>query len=232
MLQADRYKLHFGPYRTPSFKYGQKVQCALRGELTIVRVSAGRIPWPIGKGGRLGQRSLVLYRGLARAVQKESLLAVCHWWGAGTSAVWRWRKVLGVPQSNPGTHRLYAANALSPLGDRARAAGAKAWGPKRRQRISAALRGRKRPAASVAKMRATLTGRKLSAKHRRHLSESIRRRKIIPPAAGVPWSAKEEALLRRLPAREVAERTGRTLPAVYSRRAKLGLNQGRTERFR
>jgi len=29
-------KLHFGPYRTPRFRYAAKVLCAARGEVQIV----------------------------------------------------------------------------------------------------------------------------------------------------------------------------------------------------
>ncbi len=48
MKAATRVKLHFGPYRTQRFKYGGIVQGAARGEVKIVGLTAGRIPWPIG----------------------------------------------------------------------------------------------------------------------------------------------------------------------------------------
>ena len=60
MRAATRYRLHFGPYRTPRFKLGQKVVCEARGEVTIVGISDGRIPWPIGQTKRA--KSLVLFR--------------------------------------------------------------------------------------------------------------------------------------------------------------------------
>lgn len=44
MLRAQR--LQFGPYETPQFEIGQKVQCAIRGTVTIAGISKGRIPWP------------------------------------------------------------------------------------------------------------------------------------------------------------------------------------------
>jgi hypothetical protein len=43
----------------------------------------------------------------------------------------------------------------------------------------------------------------------------------------VAWTAAEDDLVRTLPPREVAERTGRTLRAVYHRRPLLGLSGGR-----
>ena len=47
MASVDRHKLHFGPYRTPRFRYGQRVECAVRGELTIKALSTAPIPWPL-----------------------------------------------------------------------------------------------------------------------------------------------------------------------------------------
>ena len=39
----------------------------------------------------------------------------------------------------------------------------------------------------------------------------------------VPWTPAEDELVRTLPPAEAAERTGRTLPAVYQRRHHLGV---------
>jgi hypothetical protein len=41
----------------------------------------------------------------------------------------------------------------------------------------------------------------------------------------VTWTAKEDELVRTLPVREAAERTGRTLRAVYKRRSQLGVRR-------
>ena len=48
MPDADRHRLLFGPYRTPVFKYGDVVICESRGQVEIVGLSGGRIPWPVG----------------------------------------------------------------------------------------------------------------------------------------------------------------------------------------
>jgi hypothetical protein len=40
----ERFNLRYGPYETPRFKYGKKVQDECRGEVTIVGLSFGRIP--------------------------------------------------------------------------------------------------------------------------------------------------------------------------------------------
>ena len=97
MLPQDRFKLHFGPYRTPRFRYGSVVMDEARGEVVIVGVTAGKIPWPIGKRGRA--KSPVLYSDLAKAVQREANVAVCHWWGITGQTVTKWRKALGVERT-------------------------------------------------------------------------------------------------------------------------------------
>ncbi len=71
---AIRYKRHFGPYRTPRFKVGSVVQDEIRGRVKIIGVSDGRIPWPLAMNWT--HRSLVVYRGLARALRLETLQAV------------------------------------------------------------------------------------------------------------------------------------------------------------
>jgi hypothetical protein len=56
------------------------------------------------------------------------------------------------------------------------------------------------------------------------------RRGTRAPLAGIPWTKEEDELARTLKAKEVVERTGRTLSAVYSRRRILGLADGRAGR--
>jgi hypothetical protein len=71
MDDADRRK-PLGKYTTPRFRHGQIVTCEVRGEVRIVGLTDARIPWPIGQtiGGRA--RGLIIFKGLARAVCKES----------------------------------------------------------------------------------------------------------------------------------------------------------------
>jgi hypothetical protein len=40
---VDRFKLLFGPYRTPRFRYGDVVFCEMRGEVKIVGLTNGPI---------------------------------------------------------------------------------------------------------------------------------------------------------------------------------------------
>jgi hypothetical protein len=221
-LMRRAQRLQFGPYKQPRYRRGQKLDCERRGELTVVGTSAGRIPWPIG--GKLGGRSLVLFKDLARAVKQESPTAVCYWWGVTWITVWKWRKVLKVPISNPGTHRLRSDHAKGKQGQMTRAAAAlTVRDPARREKIRAKAIGRKHTAKMKAMLRRAKLGVKLSAAHRRKISEAARRLGTWPPNAGPPWSAEEDGLLRRLPPAEVAKRTGRTPGAVYARRRVLGL---------
>src|SRR5262249_52396269 len=76
--------------------------------------------------------------------------------------------------------------------------------------------------SAVNAMRKRMTGIKLSAETRRKMSRAHRLRGTRPPKARRPWTAKEDALIRRLPAAEVVRRTGCTLTAVYTRPIVLG----------
>ena len=84
MEDADRFRL-LGTYRTPRFRIGQRVRCLVRGEVIITGMTDAPIPWPIG---RLRQgRALVVYKGLAKAVRRESNQAVIQWWGVDVLTV-------------------------------------------------------------------------------------------------------------------------------------------------
>ncbi|HWB10517.1 MAG TPA: hypothetical protein VG826_14910 [Pirellulales bacterium] len=104
MLDQQRLKLRFGPYRTPKFKYGARVMDEIRGEVEIVALHDGPIPWPVGKRGRV--RALILCGDLARAVRHEANIVVQHWWGVKHATVRKWRRALGVAPTNAGTSQL------------------------------------------------------------------------------------------------------------------------------
>jgi hypothetical protein len=216
-------------YRTPSFHYGQRVECLARGEVTIVGITAAPVPWPIGKTYRA--RSLVLYRDLARAVRQEANQDVARLFGVTGQTVTKWRKALGVPANNRGTLRRRVA--AGKRNDKAlRAMHAKARDPVRRAKIAAARRGKARPRKVIEALRRANLGRKLSAEQRAKISAAHKRRGTRPPKAGRSWKAGEDRLLAKLPPTDAARRTGRTLTAVYMRRAALGINNGRTTRHR
>jgi hypothetical protein len=210
-ITAAKLKLH-GRYRAPRFRVGAKVNCAVRGELRIVGVTDARIPWPMGVGPRGGPKSLVVFGDLVRAVQRESVYALCHWFGVNYQTVTKWRKALGVPECNEGTRRLWEANAAAGSFWRGvRAAKANSSDPFRRARHAAARRGKRHSAASIEKTRRGLLGRKHSAATRRKLVEAWKRRRLgqRKPAGG-HWKAWEDDLVRSAPIREVMRWTGRT----------------------
>lgn len=228
MTQRDRFKLLFGPYKTPRFRYGQRVFCELRGWVKIVGLTEARIPWPKCRAGKRA-RAIILYGALAVAVRRESAQAVGHWWGVGSDRVWQWRKVLEAKRVNEGTYRLLHDYALEPpLTAGRKKAWKKAADPERRRKIAAAKKGKPRPPSVIEAVRRANKGRALSKPHREKISAAHKRRGTRPPAAGRPWQKWEDKLLRTVPTREVVEKTGRTLTAVWSRRRELGLPDGRT----
>ena len=42
-------RLLFGPYGVPRFRYGRRVLCARAGLVELCGLSAGCIPWPLGR---------------------------------------------------------------------------------------------------------------------------------------------------------------------------------------
>jgi hypothetical protein len=113
MDDAKRFRLRFGRYRTPRFRYGAKVEDARRGRVRIVGISDAPIPWPIGAGKR-GAKSLVLFGALVRAVRRESNQAVARAWGVTGQTVTAWRRALGVGPTTAGTSKLRSAHFHEP----------------------------------------------------------------------------------------------------------------------
>jgi hypothetical protein len=228
---AERFRLRFGPYRTPLFRYGAVVKDLRFGRVKTAGISDARIPWPYRKKGM--PKTLILYGDLAKAVRRESNQAIAFWWGVTPQTVTVWRKALGVPPTTAGTSELRSAHFQEPWAQRAqKQAVAKAGDPERRAKIAAARRGKPRPAHVVEAMRNANLGRLHSTETRRKMSEAHKRRGTRPPAAGRTWTAEEDACVVNRPAREAAERTGRSVVAVRSRRRKLALPDGRMREAR
>lgn len=112
MRESTEIRLLHGPYQSPKVRRGQILRCRIRGDVPVVRFSDGRIPWPRGRitanGGR-GTPAYILCGDLERALQRESVIAVCYWWGVGTSTVCTWRRRLGVEEFNEGTLQLWSS---------------------------------------------------------------------------------------------------------------------------
>src|SRR4051812_22075299 len=75
MTIPTRFRLLFGPYHAPRFRYGRRVVCERAGLVELCGLSAGPIPWPLGKRPGSKARGLVLYADLVRAVRQESASA-------------------------------------------------------------------------------------------------------------------------------------------------------------
>jgi hypothetical protein len=110
MRNSERFRLRFGAYRTPRFRYGSTVTDEVRGDIVIVGITDGRIPWPVGKtlGGRA--RGPVVYRDLVKALARESGVAICHWWDVTGQTVSKCRRALGIGPHTAGSRALRAAH--------------------------------------------------------------------------------------------------------------------------
>jgi hypothetical protein len=228
MKDADRFRL-LSRYRTPCIRIGTVLSCESRDcDVIVVGYSDGRIPWPLGRRRGSGVRGLVVFGDLARAVRRESNQSVCHWWGVTEKVVTKWRKALGIGAMNEGTARLrteYAKEDWFVAGRRT--AIANAADPERRQKLSAAFRGKPRPPHVVQALRRASAGRKVSAETRAKLAAMTRKRAESFLPNGRVWTIKGDELLRTQPAPAAAKCTGRTLRSIYNRRARLNVPDGR-----
>jgi hypothetical protein len=203
VTDAGRFRLLFGPYRTPRFRYGKVVLCEVRGEVTICGLSDAPIPWPIGKRGRA--KSLVVYGDLVEAVRRESNLAVAHWWGISPQTVSLWRKALDVGPVTAGTARLLRDNLAETWqnGGREKAI-ARARDPDVRARMAETRKGKPPPRHVIEAAAVANRGRHPGRETRRKMSESQKWRWREGPLAARLWKAEEDELVKTLPPPEVA----------------------------
>jgi len=193
---------------------------------------------PIGRG----RPGLLVEEELARAIRCESSLAVQHWWGASPRVVWCWRQALGVPRHNEGSLRLCGMNGEAaaavlrgvPLPPEA---------VERRRRTTVEMNlaqylqpcpcpngSRPWPDDELALL-GTMTDHALSLQLSRSVNavRIMRERRGIAPhpdqprwrdalGAGSPWADEDDDLMLRLSPREAADRLGRSVQAVYTRR--------------
>lgn len=88
-------------YSSTDIELGVTLYCESRKrEVVVTGISKGAITHPTHKLG------LILCGDLAKAVKKESLSAICHWWGVKPTSVRTWRSALSVPRCTEGTRRL------------------------------------------------------------------------------------------------------------------------------
>ncbi len=219
MKDSDRFKLYFGPYATPRFRYGQRVWCHYRGWVKIVGSTDGKIQWPIGRPTRTkpGRDSMVIYHGLKRAIEKESNQGVAHWWGVNRATVRRWRRAMDVVRKTPGTVRTLDVTLKA---------------KSRRTKSANARRGKPRPKHVLRALRKANLGRKASEATRKKQSASHKKRRTRPPWLNDAWKPWEDNAARTLSINDAMEKTGRTRDAVLMRRRRLKLPDGRTKAAR
>jgi hypothetical protein len=115
MRDADRFRLHFGPYQAPALKRGDRATCLYKDrDVVVTGWIDARSSWPRCRPRDVPRShpSLLVTEELARAIRHESAAAIRHWWGVSVGVVWRWRKALGVGRTNnEGSARLIRAAA-------------------------------------------------------------------------------------------------------------------------
>lgn len=93
---AFSFKLLHGPYSRPPCRVGEKLHCKIRGRKVVIGgMTKTPIPWPYTLEPT-GRPSPILCGDLVRALRREAFAAIGHHWGASTSLVHRWRRLLGV----------------------------------------------------------------------------------------------------------------------------------------
>lgn len=130
-----------GPYRAPEVKVGQWIECERFGQRRVLGWSEGPIPWPLCR--RTGPMSLVLCGDLVRAVEGEAAIVVALAWGVSRQTVHIWRRLLGVVETNAGTHSRWQSNIAEVISPpQANRGLAKAHAPDARLRAEATKRER------------------------------------------------------------------------------------------
>ncbi len=224
MLDALSIAL-IGQYATPRYNYGDTVTDVIRGDVVIAKTTDAPIPWPMGKLRGSRKSGLVIFDGLLIALRTESASAICHHWSVTPQTVSKWRRLLGIESTTPGSTELRKQR-LEPRGDAMRAKIDRSSSA-RNAKIAAAKRGKLRPIHVRDALLKANVGRALSREHRRKIGDGLRRAGVRPPKARRPWTAEEDVAPRTCTATDTARITGRTLPAVYTRRHQLGLPDGR-----
>lgn len=189
MEQSDRTALIGAPYAAPAVKPGDWIEDEQLGLVEVGGHTAAPIPWPHRR--KSGKPSLILCGDLVRAVRTESEIAIAHWWGAGLTTIWAWRKALGIGRVNDGTARLYRDYKPEKLtDDRAARGRSRAAKPDAISRMALSKRGKPAAEATRAALLAAAK-RPKSADWRRQLGErnraraAARRRRTGPK--GIDW---------------------------------------------
>jgi hypothetical protein len=231
MPRVDHFKLRYGPYKTPRFRYGRTVECLMRGKVKITGLTDAPIPWPTCQPQ--STQAIILFGALARAVRRESNQAVARAWGVTGQTVTKWRKALGVDKTEGTTSLRIEMGTHEPWAKRARNAMQKTLSdPARAAKISTALKGRAKSPAQAARLRTLFADRKHTAATRRKMSAAHKARGTRVPGTSPDWTPEQDELVRTLSATEAARRTGRSVSAIHTRWQRLGLPDRRAGNLR
>ena len=220
-MKVDRFRLLYGPYRSPKVHRGSRLFCEIRGTVIVGGFRfAGEIPWPYVK-----QRGCppILCGDLVKAIRCESKLAVMRYFGLSKEIVRRFRRALNVPAQTDGTRQLQGRVATNRKDDRLSRARRNSKKPAALAKLAAKLKGRVIPSHIIQAVReAAQRPRSLSWKKK--MAEYWRKRGHPP---GHPesrfWTAAEDAILGTAPDAQVAKRIKRSVSAIYNRRGRVGI---------
>src|SRR6266566_3228369 len=113
MIDRERLKLLFGPYKAPRLRRRDRAFCLFRDcDVVITSWTDARISWPRCRAlhHRRGRPGLLVDTKLLRAIQTESEAAIVYWFGVSPFMVWKWRKAFGIGQwETEGSRRLHQA---------------------------------------------------------------------------------------------------------------------------
>jgi hypothetical protein len=112
----------------------------------------------------------------------------------------------------------------------ARKAWTNAGSPERRAMNSKTHQGKTHSESTRRKVAAVNRRRIWTTAMRRMLSDKAKRQWTQPPFADRRWSSEEIDFVKRLPCKEAAERTGRTVKAVQNKRQRLRLSTAQSQR--
>lgn len=224
MNDADRFRLHHGPYVPPKCKVGDKLPCEYRGrEMTVAGMTDAPIQWPFRKGP--GQPSCIVCGDLIRAVQLESEIAVAHHWGVNPATVKHWRRALEVSRTTEGTRRLaiaYTPERLTP--EVRQLAKAEMKTPEVRNKIRALKVGKPLHPNMIAALRAA-PRKPRSESFRKELSARMKEIWKHPEEHGLPachhWTDEEIALLGTDHDSVIGERLGIPTHTLENKRRRL-----------
>ena len=193
MIDRERLKLLFGPYKAPRLRRRDRAFCLFRDcDVVITSWTDARISWPRCRAvhHRRGGPGLLVDDELLRAIRTESAVALKHWFGVSTHAVWNWRKAFGVGQ----------------------------WGTEGSRRLHKAL---SEAGAEITRGQ-PLSLRQVEQRRQRAINLNLGRN-LKPGYQGPWWTWKELALLGTYPDNVIARRVGRTVTAVRLMRTRLGI---------